>query len=258
MFAFSLSAASVSEGGYSAAMAPQHRGGQQTYVDYSLMMTLQNAGDITVSRLATKMLNNEPLSSGEFQAAVGLAGLSGLSTLQYNAVMGYLSKSPIDTINASLAEMKDIDKTRVYENLIKYEKNKKDGDSKRVIEYYRQLIRLEPDKFEHYRKLYRFVRGPPSHSKDISPTELASYTRRASELAPDIDTKIDYLFKTGNVMIIGYIKSRNTKYLEKTDKILDEILKLAPQSKKREEYKRTAKGAKDYIRHDLPVILPPK
>ena len=258
MFAFSLSAASVGEGGHSAAMAPQHRGGQQTYINRFQAMRLQNVGKINVSQLATKMLNNEPLSSGEFQAAVGLAGLSGLSTLQYNAVMGYLSKSPIDTINASLAEMKDIDKTRVYKNLIKYEKNKKDGDSKRVIEYYRQLIRLEPDKFEHYRNLYRFVRLPPQHYDDISLTELASYTRRASELAPDIDTKIDYLFKTGNVMIIGYIKSRNTKYLKEDDKILDEILKLAPQSKKREEYENDAKRAKDYIRHDLPVTLPPK
>ena len=129
------------------AYAPQDKGGQQSdvFVDQMMLMDFEASGNIMVSELVGKIQNNEPLNDFEYQAMLGMAGLGGLPTFEYQAVMSYLSSSPLDTINARISDMTREQKVNVYKNLAVFEKDKHDMDASKVIDYYRQLIRLEPE-----------------------------------------------------------------------------------------------------------------
>jgi hypothetical protein len=227
------------------AYAPQDKGGQQPIINPSKIIRMRMSGNFRLINLANKLENGESLSPSEYSAALSLIGISSPNTPDKQAVLDYFSSSPLDTINAKISDMSLEQKVNVYKNLADFEQRKSGMDASKVIDYYRQLIKLEPDNFEHYRALYKFVRGPPGHKTDnITWEEMAQYTQRAAELAPDVDTKIGYLFESADYLLLQNGEEKNKKYITQIDKLLNEIISLAPLSKKKEVYLEDARRAK--------------
>ena len=87
---------------------------------------------------------------------------------------------------------------------------------------------------------------------------MAQYTQRAAELAPNVDTKIGYLYESGGYFIQEYIESRNTKFLRLAERTLDKIQSLAPLSNKEKENINTIENTRRYLKNQLIILFPPK